>query len=343
MNSPGQRLKYVIPILLILILVAIGATLIATRESVIPPHIELQKGAPGLPTTHYSFPFEDATVTITGSVDPAVYYGAKSADKETRIRGNISEDIWLRDTYLAMINDPAQDSFYSSLINTLRSIRTQQHLDDDEYLDLLTVFVQSMPYESLAENPPKFPVETFVESSGDCDDKSLLLAGLLSREGYNVSLLSFAPEAHMAVGVACGGGEYKRTGYAFIETTNLSFVGVPTDNLGDDTRLLSDPLVTRVGNGTKTYTSCTESLYLDSVYTRSEERVTDLSAQIETLRERMDGYYAQRNVKNYNELVPVFNNLQKTRLKYAEIHNYILEHQYDRKGAYQYVKTNLSE
>ena len=75
--------------------------------------------------------------------------------------------------------------------------------------------------------PAKFPIETYVDKSGDCADKSLLLAGILSREGYNVALLSFPKESHMAVGVVCPGADYKNTGYAFVETTQLSFVGVP--------------------------------------------------------------------------------------------------------------------
>jgi len=343
MSSPGQIVKYAIPILVIFLIVTISANLIINRDSVVPPHIELQQTTATIPATDYSFPFEDVTVTLTNPVDPAVYFGAKAAEKETIIRGNISDDTWLQETYIAMINDPAQDSFYSTLINTLRSVRNQKGLTDDEYLDLMTVFVQSVPYESLSQNPPKFPVETYVDKSGDCDDKSLLLAGLLSREGYNVTLFSFAPESHMAVGIVCPGGEYKQTGYAFIETTNLSFAGVPTDTLGDDTRLHSDPLVIRIGNGTKTYGSCNESLYLDTIFDLSEKKVEELTKQIDTLKAEMDGYYADRDAKNYNQRVPVFNNLQHTRMKYAEIHNYILEHQYDRKGTLQYVKANLPE
>jgi len=343
MTSGSRAVKYVTLLLLVILLITISAILLIDRDGVIPPHIELKQTNASLPDTDYSFPFEGFSVTLAGPVDPAVYYGAKDATKETTVRGNISDDVWLRDTYLAMIADPAQDGFYSMILNTLRAVRNQQNLNDDEYLELMTVFVQSIPYESLSENPPKFPVETYVDKSGDCDDKSLLLAGLLSREGYNVSLLSFNPESHMAVGVVCPEGEYKNTGYSFVESTNLSFAGVPTETVGDDIRLLSDPLVIRVGNGTKTYGSCSESLYLDSVYVQSERKVVELTKEINALKAEMDGYYAQRDVKNYNQRVPLFNNLQDSRMRYADIHNYILEHQYDRKGTYQYVMTNLPE
>lgn len=343
MSSSGRIVRYIIPLFVILLIVGIGATLIVNRDTVVPPHIEPQQAATALPTTGYSFPFEDVTVTFTSPVDPTVYAGAKAADKETVVRGNVSDDIWLSKTYVAMVNDPAQDTFFTQLVSILRSIRDKQHLNDDEYLELMTVMIQSIPYETIGQNPPKFPVETYVDRSGDCDDKSLLLAGLLSREGYNVSLLSFTPESHMAVGVVCPGDEYKQTGYVFIETTNLSYVSIPTDRLRDNLVLRSDPLVIRIGNGSKTYGSCSESLYLDSVYNLSEKRVAELTSQIEALKTEMDGYYAQRDAQDYNQRVPDYNNLQRTRMRYAELHNYILDHQYDRKGTYLYVKENLPE
>lgn len=342
MRSPSRLTKYAIFIVVTVLVVAMGQ-LVLTRDTVVPPHIELQKAPFTLPATVYSFPFEDVTVTFTSPVDPAVYFGAKAADKETVIRGNVSDKIWLPRTYIAMVNDPAQDPFFTNLIGTLRSVRDNQHLSDDEYLELMTVMVQSIPYETISQNPPKFPIETYVDKSGDCDDKSLLLAGLLSREGYNVSLLSFAPESHMAVGVVCPVGEYKQTGYTFIETTNFSYVGVPTDHLRDEVVLRSDPLIIRIGNGTKTYGSCSESLDLNSKYELFEKRVDELTSQIEEMKIEMDGYYAQRDAQNYNQRVPIYNNLQRTRMRYAELHNYILDHQYDRKGTYQYVNENLPE
>ena len=67
-------------------------------------------------------------------------------------------------TYLSMIDDPNQEPFYTDLIHDMRSIRDKQGLDDDEYLELMTVFVQSIRYETTSENPPKFPVETYVDT-----------------------------------------------------------------------------------------------------------------------------------------------------------------------------------
>ena len=227
MESLYRFLKYLVFVLVLLMIVTVCASLLITRETVIPPHIEPQETNLSFPAPNYTFPFEKSVITVTSPVDPSIYIGAKTADKETIVRENVSDAILLQRTYLAMIDDPRQDLFYSDLIRDMRSIRDQQGLDNDEYLELMAVFVQSIRYETTSEKTPKFPVETYVDKSGDCDDKSLLLAGLLSREGYDVSLLSFTPESRMAVGVVCPGGDYKQTGYAFIETTNLSFAAVP--------------------------------------------------------------------------------------------------------------------
>lgn len=341
MTFLNQRVKPALLILIVLLVVILSACLMINRDTVIPPHIDPQQTTTTLPDPAYSFPFGKAIITLSSPVDPSVYAGAKAADKETLIRGNVSREVWIESTYLAMINDPHQEQFYANLIRAMRNIRDTEGLDDDQYLELITVFVQSLRYETTGENPPKFPVETYVDESGDCDDKSLLLAGILSREGYNVSLLSFTPESHMAVGVVCPDGEYRLTGYVFVETTNLSFVAIPSDTLNGGIKLNSDPLVIPVGNGTKIYGSCKETQYLDSVYKSSEQSVTDLTDQIDALKIKMDSYYMQHDVKNYNQRVPLFNDLQKKRLMYAEIHNYILQHQYDRKGTGQFVKANM--
>ena len=109
-------------------------------------------------------------------------------------------------------------------------VKTSRNLSDDEYLELMSDFVQSLRYETIKENPAKFPIETVMDGAGDCDDKSLLLAGLLSHEGYTVALLSFGPETHMATGVGSTDYLYKNTSYAFVETTNVSFVRGSNDD-----------------------------------------------------------------------------------------------------------------
>ncbi|MDO8871877.1 MAG: hypothetical protein Q7V05_03990 [Methanoregula sp.] len=343
--------------------------LILPRASVVSPHIApISSDLPPIISTH-SYPFGQEIITITVPVGDSVYQGAKLTDKEVTLYGNISEEIWVPDSYRSMLNDPAQEDLYRALAGEFKTIKTVKGLSEDEYLELITTFVQSLRYETLTDNPAKFPVETVVDGSGDCDDKSLLLAGLLSREGYRVALMSFGPEAHMAVGVAADDYLYKNTNYTYIETTNISFVGIPAETLRGGLTLQSSPIIIPIGNGTKIYTSGTETRFINNAFLQSEQKANELEPQLKSLEsdleERQDritqlevqmkSLRGSGNIQNYNAQVSVHNGLVSdynahlstyralfTRYeKTVQVHNYILEHEFDRPGVYEYVKQNM--
>ena len=370
-----NRLLKLIGAFLFIILLAFAAVLLSTvvfsKETVIVPQIspDLTRLQSSPVMISHQFPFEKTMVTLTLPINVSVYEGAKQAEKATTVYGNISETIWLAQSYRAMVQDPAQDSLYATLLAEADKIRLQQKLSDDEYLELVAVYVQSLRYENREQNPAKFPVETVVDRAGDCDDKSLLLAGLLSREGYPVALLLFGPESHMAVGVGSDDYLYKNTGYAFVETTNFSFVGVPTDKLGGNLTLYSDPVIIPISNGTKFFGSGSETRYIHDMYVLSDQKIKELEPQVKRMgsdltsqQEKIAQLESQiqeiRNTGNsgsYNTQVAVHNALvsdYNSRLneyrqlfaryeKYALVHNYILEHMYDRKGVFEYVKKNM--
>jgi hypothetical protein len=370
-----NRFFRLIGVFLFIIIMALSAVLISAvvfpKEMVVVPHIapDLTRLQSSPVIISHQFPFEKTTVTLTLPINVSVYEGAKQAEKATKVYGNISETIWLAQSYRAMVQDPAQDSLYATLLAEADKIRLQQKLSDDEYLELVAVYVQSLRYEKREQNPAKFPVETVVDRAGDCDDKSLLLAGLLSREGYPVALFLFGPESHMAVGVGSDDYLYKNTVYTFVETTNYSFIGVPTDKLGGNLTLYSDPVIIPISNGKKFYGSGSETRYIHDMYVLSDQKVkelepkvksmgSDLTSQQEKIAQLESHIQDIRNTGNsgsYNAQVAVHNALvsdYNSRLneyrqlfaryeKYALVHNYILEHMYDRKGVFEYVKKNM--
>jgi hypothetical protein len=332
------------------------------------PVIVPVKGGIMPPVPVYQFRFQDRSVTLTADIDPDVYAGALGAEKSARIYDkNIGQPEWLAGIYTAMITDPAQDDFYFDLLTRARQEKAKDALEDDEYLEYLSVFVQSIPYESLNLTDPKFPVETFVDGKGDCDDKSMLLAGLLSREGYRVALLYFEPELHMAVGVDCGDTGYKNSGYGYIETTNTSYVGVEPGTLTGGVILESDPLVFPVGNGTKTYTHCNETRVIHEVLEVTKQELTVMEPEIDLMNIRLGtmkagieeteremasllsgGRVSEYNsrVMDYNEKVSTYNALlhgYRDRVadynSRAELYNYIQTHAYDRKGTYERIRS----
>ncbi len=374
MTFPLKNSAYVIIIILCLFMAACGCLqgIPGLTPPVTYPVIVPVKGGAMPPVPVYQFMFQDRSGTLTAGVDPGVYAGAQNAEKSARIYDDkIGEPEWLAGIYLAMIRDPAQDDFYNDLMSRTRQEKAGASLDDDEYLEYLAVFVQSIPYESLNLTDPKFPVETFVDGKGDCDDKSMLLAGILSREGYRVALLYFEPELHMAVGVDCGDAGYKNSGYGFIETTNISYVGVEPDILTGGVVLESEPLVFPVGNGTKTYTRCNETRTIHDAQEVIKQELSGMESEIDLMADRletmktgiqeteneMDSLLAGGRVREYNIMVMDFNEKVSTYnaqlrgyrdrvAEYnsrAELYNYILTHAYDRKGTYERVRSGYPQ
>jgi hypothetical protein len=365
----AKKVLSIISMIILILALGYAGSLFLNREEVISPHIELMPSAQPPIIATKTFPFEKEEITITVPVNASVYESAGHSDKTVRIIGNVSDAVWIADSYRAMVNDPAQEELYRDLIAEFLKVKAQDNLSDDEYLELMTVYIQSLRYETLQENPAKFPIETVVDGAGDCDDKSLLLAGLLSHAGYQVALLSFGPETHMAIGVGSREYRYKDTNYTFLETTNLSFVGVPTEKLGVDQILRSNPLVITVGDGTKLYTSASQTQHIHETDILTGEMVRELEPQINTMQteltgqqqailqmeSRMQTLKSAGNVREYNALVSPHNTkvseynarqdtyrqLYTRYEKFALVHNYIIEHQYDRRGVYEYIRINL--
>ncbi len=321
----------------------------------------------------FTFPVFGGLQTVNVPVNSSVYRGAKETDKSAVLYGNFSREEWLPGYYETFIFDSHQSELYNELLSDLRDIKKEESLDSDEYLELITVFVQSIEYNTddrLAE--PKYPVETISEQSGDCDDKSILLAALLSHEGYNTSLFYFDKEGHMAVGVGTPAEKYtfKNTGYVYIETTNVTFVSVVPEELTGGIKLESNPQVIPIGTGTDTYNSCEEVQYIESVRADTQSKAEVLALQIKTLadeenilisdieelKSRMDILISRNNPREYNRLIPVYNSkiseYNRQRVEYnrlvdlydenVRINNYILRHPYDRKGTYFRIKNQFS-
>jgi hypothetical protein len=367
----NQWMKYFLGILLVIIFI-ISANVMSgllfpnepmTTSRTPPDPEEFQ--APPI-TVSQIFPFENIVVNVTFSVNVSLLEKMKKRGRVTSTYSNNSVPVETADIYRAMVNDPDQEQAFSDLHTELDKVRHLQKLSDDEYLELTSVYVQSLRYESLNQNFAKMPVETIVDGAGDCDDKSLLLAGLLAREGYSVALLSFEPEAHMAVGVRSNDYLYKDTGYSFIETTDYSFVGVPTDKLVSNLTLYSDPAIIIISNGTKIYTSGNETQYIHDNYLITGQKVKELAPQLKQLNDELmekrsriselESNIAQLknsdNIKEYNSqvsayttLTSVYNNrldsytkIYSEYEKFAVVNSHIFGHKFDRKGVYDYVK-----
>jgi len=330
---------------------------------VVYPELSPEPGQGEILTPEYPFRFEREEYTFSFVVDRGIYEAALSQDKSARIYdASVGEEEWTGGLYRAMILDPAEDTLYDQVLSGFRTIREEKGLDNDEYLELITSFVQQIPYQTIYDTDPKYPVETLVEGTGDCDDKSILLAGLLAREGYRVSLLYFPDEKHMAVGVGATEGTFRDTGLAYVETTNLSLVGIPVSELEGGATLKSDPLTITVREEGALYTRCNETGFIWAEKDEAEKIVAgigplldqtssgmdDLSDRIDAGNNEMQALQREGRVPAYNSRVAEYNglvseynqlleNYQALAEEYnhaVELHTLVMSRLYDRKGLY---------
>jgi len=229
------------------------------------PAIEVPDSVPSAPAT-ITFTFMGEEHSIQAEASSRIYYGAKIAD-----RNDLWDSLW-RENQWGLMNDvdrayhnaltfePQMEHAIESVLVQLREIRDTRDLSNDEYIELIVKYVQSIPYcevhgtLDLDERPvgcPRTPIQVLVDGTGDCDETSMLLAALLHREGFPVSLLLFAPEQHIALGLRVEGEGFEGTGYAYVETTSFSYISEVPESLGDEGEevvLESDPIVLPMGD-----------------------------------------------------------------------------------------------
>lgn len=135
-------------------------------------------------------------------------------------------------------NAPA--NYYSFVLSdpgraTVRDL-AQQLVSDTmtqaERIPSALTFVQALPYSKDrnskgVEEYVRYPLETLADGTGDCEDKSMLLAALFAELDLDYVLLAI-PD-HLAVGVCCDSieaGQYFAFGgkqYYYLETTNRNW------------------------------------------------------------------------------------------------------------------------
>jgi hypothetical protein len=364
-SSRGPALLLVVLVLMLLLLTTASgcslSTVIDVASDVLLPSIEPVANTPPVPDAQLKWPFEGNSVTLNVPIDAGVLAGAQASDKSAIVMPDASRGEWLPSYYRAFVDEEDQAALYDALLTGLRSLRASLQLDDDRYAELIITFAQSLEYRTDPTEPaPLFPIETVAAGAGDCDDKTLLAAALLEREGYGVSLLSFEDEQHMALGLRTTGEPYRDTGYGFVEMTTPSLVGWVPDSAGDGGPLRSQPLVIPIGDGTLAYGAAdqTEALFAtlqDAVAqaealtprtSASQSQVEALDSQVASLRAQMDALEAAGRYAEYNAQVPTYNSLVGQLNTLVDAHNalvaeqnaaadrarHILDNQTDRSG-----------
>lgn len=269
--------------------VSVSACTLAARPfGVIEPNIVPSAGQTTSVVITREFMFEEKRVQISVPVDQAVYAGSESSQKSAIFIGGASPGNWVPDYYRAFIDEKHQAAFYQAMATALHEVRQREGLDAARYVELVTSMTQQLEYRTDPGNlAPKFPIETYGDGYGDCDDKALLAAAILTRDGYDVAILVFAPEKHVALGVRAPGLDYKQTGYGYVEMTEPSIVGIPTDKLAGGVSLASQPVVIRIGQGQGTYTAGAQSEYIQGRLREIQSALAEMQKQVSTYKDEM--------------------------------------------------------
>ena len=140
------------------------------------------------------------------------------------------------------VTDGGQTDQLAPLLDMFAKIKSEEGYSEQEMVELLLRFVQSIPYATDDASKglnqyTRYPIETLVDLEGDCKDKSILYGALLKGIGIEAVLLILPDEpGHMAVGVTGGdwlGASYAYEGsnYYYAETTGRGWsVGqIPPD------------------------------------------------------------------------------------------------------------------
>jgi hypothetical protein len=205
----------------------------------------------------FSFRYRTDGYTITVPVNTSIYRAANTSGNKQLIN---DDDRKYQLFYQQMVADPAMEPFYDDILTELRKLRYKggKTLTDDEYLEMIVSFVQKIPYDDRQSGGVRYPVEVIYDQKGDCDEKSILLTGLLSREGYDVGLLLFPSLKHATAGIrihlATNNPSFRvfsdgNRDYVYIETTATRLIGF----YPDEYKNAPQPIIVPVGTGTLNY------------------------------------------------------------------------------------------
>ncbi len=239
--------------------------------------------------------FEKSQFTIDFDVDMALLKGARNADKSLgRKIAKESPEVQYK-FYRSYFEGMENSDFFDALIKQLRYIKITERLSDEEYLEYLVTFVQQIPYNS-PEGNTRFPVEVIYDGMGDCDEKSMLLMGLLEKSGYDTALLLFPKLGHAVCGIKIvpqgdvGFTTYSADDgrkYLYIEATTPYYIGLYPESFAN-----TDVLVIPLSDGGMPYTKYNYVAYIVDSKKKIEKR-------IDYFKTTLDGWYDELEEMKY--------------------------------------------
>ena len=294
--------------------------------------------------------FENTQFTIDFDVDMALLKGARNADKSLgRKIAKESPEVQYK-FYRSYFEGMENSDFFDALIKQLRYIKITERLSDEEYLEYLVNFVQQIPYNS-PEGNTRFPVEVIYDGMGDCDEKSMLLMGLLEKSGYDTALLLFPKLGHAVCGIKIvPQGDVSFTTYSaddgrkylYIEATTPYYIGLYPESFAN-----TDVLVIPLSDGGMPYTKYNYVAYIIDSKKKIEKRIDFFKRTLDSWYDELEDqkyklinykqYYSTQleydtAYQRYKNRVDEYNKYFEYYQKNIEVWNEIVDRPYDVEG-----------
>ena len=174
-----------------------------------------------------------AAYHLTSNYDRAYTFDVKHNNYRSEYRLYISVPSSLYDYYHSKSHSVNGDRDYSKFVTpdavktiaeNIRSNMRNETNSDEEFANNVLAFVHQIPY---SVSSSKYPVETIVDNSGDCDVLSFLAASILKAGNLDVVLFIYRDlsTSHMNIGVklpytpVIDGSEKEATGFEYSNKT----------------------------------------------------------------------------------------------------------------------------
>ena len=218
--SSGRKRKYLL--IIGILLVAVGFIVVNQSFTVFSfPSFSHTNYATDPVTMNYSYVLRGSNGTISFTVYGGIYdYLLKHPDDTISYYGAPPTEEEATATIVhRYVNEPVEQGEILKLAEAIEAITPVQ----DDQVRIAISLVQNIPYnyseESSNSTHLKYPYEVLYTDSGVCEEKSMLLAGLLQDLGYGCVLFDFTNVSHMAVGIECPAQYAYYPNYAFVEST----------------------------------------------------------------------------------------------------------------------------
>ena len=164
---------------------------------------------------YFEWEYNGKSYSYTLYLEPELYYHFKSLDHD------VTDEADWPDGYARFIT-PSED-YVIELANDLKNIANQEGFNDEDTINFILRFVQTIDYKidnyttyAGIEEYPKYPIEMLWDEQGDCEDAANLFSSLMEALGYETVFLlvgvsmSLSEEInrmnHAMIGIAFSGG-----------------------------------------------------------------------------------------------------------------------------------------